>query len=80
MSESFDAIFEQGVLRPLAPTELVEGERVSVSIVRPGKGARDPDAVLAGWRRVFEGLDEADIREIESIALDRSRFMPDRQG
>ena len=39
-SIQFDAIFENGILRPLGPVDLVESERVTVS-VSPAKLNRD---------------------------------------
>lgn len=32
-----------------------------------------PKSVLAAWRRVYEGLSEEDLAEVEAIALDRGR-------
>jgi hypothetical protein len=29
---------------------------------------------LEGWRRVYEGLSESEIAEVEAVALDRSKF------
>jgi hypothetical protein len=32
-------------------------------------------ADLAAWQRVYAGLSDEDIAEVEKIALDRSRFL-----
>jgi predicted DNA-binding antitoxin AbrB/MazE fold protein len=37
-------------------------------------GGGDPDAKLAAWHEVYEGLSEDEVAEIEAMALDRSRF------
>lgn len=46
---------------------LVEGE----AVIPPER----PDEALQAWRRVYEGLEEDDISQIEAITLDRHRLM-----
>jgi predicted DNA-binding antitoxin AbrB/MazE fold protein len=48
MTTSVDAIYENGILRPLAPLGLPEGQRVHVVVAadEPGQG-EDPAAILA---------------------------------
>src|SRR6185369_4394341 len=36
-------------------------------------GGGDPDAKLAAWHEVYEGLSEDEVAEVEAMALDRSR-------
>ena len=47
-------------------------------LVQAAANPTDPEAAaksaLAGWRRVYEGLSESEIAEVEAIALDRSNF------
>ena len=66
------AVYEDGVLRPLEHPGLEEHQRVLLEIRNePQEPASSP---LAGWHRVYEGLSENEIAEVEAIALDRSRF------
>jgi hypothetical protein len=47
-------------------------------LVQATENPADPEAAakseLDGWRRVYEGLSESEIAEVEAIALDRSNF------
>ncbi len=70
MTQTCEAVFENGVFRPLElPTALADGQRVRL-IVEAG----EPTDVLALAAWVYEGLSEAEIKEIERIALDRRDF------
>jgi predicted DNA-binding antitoxin AbrB/MazE fold protein len=68
----FEAIFENGVLKPVNDPGLPEHRRYSVRIQEveelPGS------ETLAGWHQVYEGLSEEDQAAVEAMALDRSRF------
>jgi predicted DNA-binding antitoxin AbrB/MazE fold protein len=46
MSEAVEAIFENGVFRPLQPVELAEGERVKLTVTPADERAADPAADL----------------------------------
>jgi predicted DNA-binding antitoxin AbrB/MazE fold protein len=63
-----DAVFENGLFRPLDPLHLSvrEGERVRLRIEESG-GTTSLE--LAG--KVYDGLTPAEIAEIEQIALRR---------
>lgn len=58
-----EAVYEQGALRPLEPLDLAEGQRVRLQLE-----VEDP-IELAG--RVYDGLPDKEVTEIERIALDR---------
>lgn len=73
MSLIFEAIYENGVLKPLRDPGLLEHERVVVNVER-ARGEEDASSQLAAWREVYSGLSESDIAEVEAIALDRSHF------
>lgn len=73
MAYTIDAVFEHGVFRPLEPVALEEGKRVRISLDSPDSKP-SPDLVLKLATRVYEGLSQNEINEIEAIALDRSRF------
>jgi predicted DNA-binding antitoxin AbrB/MazE fold protein len=82
MPQVFEAIYEGGVLRPLQELVLPEHQRVLVEIRLPAESS--PDSQLAEWQRVYEGLSDAEIAEVEAIALDRrhvsrqDRLLPGR--
>jgi predicted DNA-binding antitoxin AbrB/MazE fold protein len=80
MPQKVEAIYENGLLKPLEALALPEGQRVLVTI-EPQAEQLSPDEILALARRVYEGLSEEEIAEIEAIALDRSNFMrPERES
>lgn len=68
-----EAIYENGVLKPLESLKLPEHQKVTITIQLPPM--ENPDEELESWHQVYAGLSDGDIREIESIILDRSHFM-----
>jgi predicted DNA-binding antitoxin AbrB/MazE fold protein len=76
MSQIVDAVFEQGVFRPLGSpaVPIVEGQHVRLTVdtvdVRPAE-------LLEAAAQVYAGLSEREIDEIEHIALDRRDFFRD---
>ena len=73
MENIFEAIYENGVLKPLEPIKLPEHQRVTITI-QPLL-IENSDQELESWHQVYDGLSDKEISEIESIALDRSHFM-----
>ena len=73
MENIFEAIYEDGVLKPLEPIKLLDHQRVKITI-QPLL-IENPDQELESWHQVYAGLSDMEISEIESIALDRSHFM-----
>jgi len=73
MENILEAIYEDGVLKPLEPIKLPEHQRVTITI-QPLL-IENPDQELESWHQVYAGLSDKEISEIESIALDRSHFM-----
>lgn len=69
----FEAVYEDGVLKPLRDPGLPEHHRFSVRVQELGEMRAADD--LEAWHRVYAGLSEEDIAEVEEIALDRSRFL-----
>jgi len=69
----FEAVYEDGVLKPLQDPGLPEHHRFSVQVQELGERRAADD--LAAWQRVYAGLSDEDIAEVEKIALDRSRFL-----
>lgn len=78
--EIIAAVYENGVFRPLYPVDgsISEGQQVDI-VVRPGaKGTLTPDEILALAAKVYDGLSDEEIKEIEKIALDRSNWSTGR--
>ncbi len=78
MTQTIEAIYQNGMFKPLSPVseEIVEGKTVEITI----KEKRlSPEEMLELASHVYEGLSEEDIDEIERIALDRSNFFGDRK-
>lgn len=70
MSRTLEAIYEEGVLRPLEDPGLHEHQRVVLEL------REVPDLTgLEAWHQVYSGLSDQEIFEVESLALDRSRFL-----
>jgi predicted DNA-binding antitoxin AbrB/MazE fold protein len=61
-----DAIFQKGVFKPVRAPELREGERVRLTIQREVQAT--PEDILTLASRVYEGLSEEDIAEVEAMA------------
>jgi len=73
MERTLPAVYEHGVLRPQEPLELPEHQRVIITV--HGPAPESPDETLEAWQRVYEGLSEDEVAQVEVVALDRSRFM-----
>jgi predicted DNA-binding antitoxin AbrB/MazE fold protein len=71
MTQICDAIYENGIFRPVAPTapDLVEGQHVRLVVETD-----TPDDILRLAAEVYDGLSEQDVNSIEHVALDRSAF------
>ncbi len=76
MTQTCEAVYENGFFRPIEPTPegLGEGQRVRLVVE-----TRSPDDILELAAKVYEGLSPEDIDEIERIALDRSNFFSERK-
>ena len=71
MTLVYEAIYENGIFRPLtmpAPG-LAEGQQVRLVVE-----TQPADDLLALAARVYEGLSEQDVDDVERVALDRSAF------
>jgi predicted DNA-binding antitoxin AbrB/MazE fold protein len=67
-----EAIFEDGVFKPVERPEIPEGERVQLTVETFARREHEDPIELA--RRVYRGLRPEEIDEIERIALDRSHL------
>lgn len=78
MTQTIEAIYQNGMFKPLNPVseEITEGKTVEITI---SEKKLSPEEMLKLASQVYEGLSEEDIDEIERIALDRSNFFGDRK-
>ena len=76
MKQTMDAVYENGVFKPLNPPKLSEGQHVRIEIETPFEKSFDDLIELAA--KVYEGLSDDDIDGIEKIAHDRRDFFGDR--
>ena len=69
MEQELEAIYSNGVFTPLESPGLPDNQcvRLTISVPTP----EEPDVSLLAWQRVYAGLSEADITEVEHIALNR---------
>ena len=74
MSRTVEAIFENGVLKPVAPLNISEHKRVTLTIEDE---PTEPFDILSLAAMVYNGLSPEDICDVEKLALDRSRFSRD---
>jgi predicted DNA-binding antitoxin AbrB/MazE fold protein len=72
---AIDAIYENGMFRPIRRERLAitEGKRVRITVDDEG----DPEALRLA-ASVYDGLSDGEITEIEGIALDRRSFFGQR--
>jgi predicted DNA-binding antitoxin AbrB/MazE fold protein len=76
MEQVIEAIYEQGILRPTKPINLPERQRVTLRLyVMDRQSALN---IIEQMSKVYDGLSDQDIAEIEAIALDRSDFFGKR--
>lgn len=75
MQHAIDAIYENGMFRPLRRERLAitEGKRVRITVDDEG----DPEALRLAVS-VYDGLSDREITEIEGIVLDRRSFFGQR--
>ena len=76
MTHTLEAVFENGIFRLLeAPTvPLVDGQRVRLTV----ETEEMPDDILTLAERVYDGLSEEEIDDVERISLDRHAFFGER--
>jgi predicted DNA-binding antitoxin AbrB/MazE fold protein len=75
MTKRIRAVYRDGALHPAEPLDLPDGTVVWLDIT-----PLTPEERLEEATRLYEGLSDEEIAEIERIILDRSNFMrpPDR--
>ncbi len=82
MTQTIDAIFEDGAFRPVRPEQVLatNGQLVTLVVRSPATGDSDdlPEPLRLA-ARVYDGLSEEEIQEIERIVLDRTNFNDSRK-
>lgn len=73
MARIVDAIYEQGMLKPLEALDLPEHQRVRITIHDTPQ--ESPDEQLDAWQGVYDGLPDEEVAQIEALAFDRRHFM-----
>ena len=72
MRTTLEAIFEDGVFKPVKPPELPERQRVQITVESVPRPA--PDDILRTAAEVYQGLSASDVEEIEEMARRRVFF------
>ena len=67
-----DAVFQDGVFKPVRRPDLSEGDRVRITVETVGE--TESEDVLRLATHVYEGLSSRDIDEIEQMARHRTFF------
>jgi predicted DNA-binding antitoxin AbrB/MazE fold protein len=77
MTQTVEAVYQNGSFRLVKPEEipLREGQNVRLTI----ETDENRDDVLALAAKVYEGLSEEEINEVEEIAFDRKEFFGERK-
>lgn len=76
MTQTIEAIYQNGIFKPLNPVSesISEGEKVKLVVE-----TEEINPIMKLAENFYEGLSEEDVDEIERIALDRSSFFGDRK-
>lgn len=80
MTQTIEAIYQNGIFKPLNPVseEIAEGKKVKL-VVETETDNEEENSIMKLAENFYEGLSEEDIQEIEKITLDRSNFFRDRK-
>jgi len=72
MKQVLDAVYENGIFRPLKRPEISDGQQVRLIVETPSE--LDSEDLIELAAQVYQGLSDKQIDEIEQIALDRRDF------
>jgi predicted DNA-binding antitoxin AbrB/MazE fold protein len=80
MTQTIEAIYQNGIFKPLNPIsdEFAEGEKVKL-VVETETESEEVSPIMKLVENFYEGLSEEDIEEIEKVTLDRSNFFGNRK-
>ncbi len=76
MEQVLEAVYSEGVLKPLEKLDLAENQRVHIVLSVPD--TQDVEQVLEAWHEVYGDLPADEVAAIEKVILDRGHFV-DRQ-
>ena len=76
MKATVEAVYQDGVFRPVYRPNLAEGERVRLVFEKAPKPS--PDRVLQLAAAVYDGASPQDLADLEEMSRRRDLF-PDRQ-
>ncbi|KKO20909.1 MAG: hypothetical protein DCC43_14315 [Candidatus Brocadia sp.] len=71
MVKSVEAIFENGVFKPLEKMDLEEHKKVTIIVTNEPEEIFDTLFLVS---MVYDGFSAQEIEDIEKVATDRSRF------
>jgi len=74
MARTVEAIFEEGVFKPLSPLNISEHKRIKLIIEDESE---EPSDILSLASMVYNGFSPEDIVDIEKVVLDRTHFSRD---
>ena len=74
MARTVEAIFEEGVFKPLSPLNISEHKRLKLIIEDESE---EPSDILSLASMVYNGFSPEDIVDIEKVVLDRTHFSRD---
>ncbi len=72
MKQIVEAIYENGVFKPVKPISFPEGQQVQLEIEDTPQN--NPDDLLALAAQVYDGFTDQEIEDIEKVATDRRDF------
>lgn len=72
MKQIVEAIYENGVFKPVKPLIFFEGQQVQLEIEDLSEA--NPDDLLELAAMVYDGLTDQEIDEVEEVATDRRDF------
>ena len=75
MKHTLEAVYENGIFRPLKTPTIPDGQQVLLEVEPLGEKPVTNPLELATL--VYQGLSESDIDEVEKIALERQDFFSD---
>ncbi len=78
MTKTIDAIYENGVLRPLEPINIKEHTKVRITLEVETERRKKIEEILESARKSYEGLSEEQISVVESARLSKTLFFPKR--
>ena len=78
MTKTIDAIYEDGVLKPLEPINLKEHTRVRLILEVEEQRRKKAEEILALVRKSCEGLSEEELSIMENARLSKTLFFPNR--